>query len=127
MLDQRWFKARPKRAMTREARPLGRAVLSRDGAARKRCLTFEVRGRQQRDARPGLWRMYCATARAWWRAVVGPFDRRVRPQTAPVACRFGGGWHRVAIASSSALPRRAALAACRHSAKRRCLQGVRCG
>ena len=44
------------------------------------CLTFELRGRQRWDARPGLAKMYrVPPGRAWWPAVGAPFERGVRP------------------------------------------------
>jgi hypothetical protein len=44
-------------------------------------LTFELRGRQRQDARPGPVRMYSVPpARAWWPAVGAPLERGVRPQ-----------------------------------------------
>jgi hypothetical protein len=45
-----------------------------------RGLTFELSGRRRQDARPGLWRMYRATDRAWWLAVGAPLERGVRPR-----------------------------------------------
>ena len=42
-------------------------------------LTFELRGRQRRDARPGLAKMYRVPPdRAWWPAVSAPLERGVR-------------------------------------------------
>jgi len=44
-------------------------------------LTFELRGRRRRDARPGLARMYRVPPdRAWRPAVGAPLERGVRPQ-----------------------------------------------
>jgi len=52
-----------------------------------RRLTFEVRGRRRCDARPRPQTMYnVPVAGAWWRAVGGPFGRRVRPRSS----RSGG-------------------------------------
>jgi hypothetical protein len=46
-------------------------------------LTFELTGRQRQDARPGPVKMYrVPPARAWWRAVGSPVERRVRPRAA---------------------------------------------
>ena len=46
-------------------------------------LTFELRGRQRWDARPGLVKMYRVPPdRAWWPAVGAPFERGVRHQCA---------------------------------------------
>lgn len=45
--------------------------------------TFELTGRQRRDARPGLAKMYrVPPARAWWPAVGAPVERGVRPHLA---------------------------------------------
>ena len=42
-------------------------------------LTFELSGRQQQDARPGLAKMYRVPPdRAWWPAVGAPLERGVR-------------------------------------------------
>jgi hypothetical protein len=44
-------------------------------------LTFELTGRQRRDARPGLAKMYrVPPGRAWWPAVGAPVERGVRPR-----------------------------------------------
>ena len=48
-------------------------------------LTFELRGRQRQDARPGLATMYRVPPdRAWWPAVGAPFERGVRRHGAHV-------------------------------------------
>ena len=45
-------------------------------------LTFELRGSQRWDARPGLVKMYRVPPdRAWWPAVGAPFERGVRPHS----------------------------------------------
>ena len=44
-------------------------------------LTFELSGRRQENARPGLAKMYRVPPdRAWWPAVGAPLERGVRPQ-----------------------------------------------
>ena len=43
--------------------------------------TFELRRDRREGARPGLWRMYLATGRAWWLAVGPRLDRGVRPHS----------------------------------------------
>ena len=65
------------------------SLLSANPRARRLCgLTFELRGRQRWDARPGLQKMYRVPAsRAWWPAVGAPFERGVRPQ-------WEDAWHR---------------------------------
>jgi len=46
-------------------------------------LTFEVRGRRRRAAKPRPPKMYSVpVAGAWWRAVGAPLDRLVRPHLA---------------------------------------------
>jgi hypothetical protein len=48
-----------------------------------RRLTFELCGRQRKDARPGPVKMYrVPPARAWWPAVGAPLERGVRPHFA---------------------------------------------
>ena len=47
-----------------------------------RGLTFELRGRQRQDARPGLAKMYRVPPdRAWWPAVGAPLERGVRQRS----------------------------------------------
>jgi hypothetical protein len=63
-----------------EARPLGRAVLRRDGGASKRCLTLELRRDRQRKTRPAGRIMHQGAPRAWSSAVGPRLQRRVRPR-----------------------------------------------
>ncbi len=68
-----------------------------------RCLTFELTGRQRRDARPGLAKMYRVPPdRAWWPAVGAPVERgesrKILRQE--IICRF---WNQVGRGASAKL------------------------
>jgi hypothetical protein len=66
-------------------RPLANVLLISAAKCTRRLLrglTFELRGRQRQDARPGRRKMYTVPCgRAWWPAVGAPLERGVRPHS----------------------------------------------